>query len=482
MPPPRPSIGEHQQKKQKHDQRSLKQPGHHLLSPVDEQKQQRRATSDSPHTSSRLSGSHRRSYLSFDYASRGSNGGHSSVVSSSAPTTPMGQRDSERRRSSRKVSFDLNSNNAHNIVSEEQAFRDSLRHSLRQRASIEAPTGLVIPMEGDGLLRDDSRSVSPRLSKAALSRVPVNSLFRIFRSVVRGTLGKDPVRWWVLIVFCIVSFANALVSLTFSSYPLEAMVLYPGLSKDGVNLLLFWSSIIPVVFMLPAMLILTMKAGLKYCIQLGAFLTLLGSFVRYIPTMLGPTFVTSQPDAAILLLHGGQVLNAMAFPLFMASPTQLSSTWFPAHQRTTVTAVSAIFCEIGYAFAFFIPSFAPSLPEVLLQELNLCLMGFVSSLSLFFLPNHPDRRQPSMASLVTLAIETAEERASPIAELREEVAAAVAKPSFMLLAVLVGVASGVWTGWCPVIPRIMIPHFTEREVRVRALRSGSYRRTISRSL
>jgi len=56
------------------------------------------------------------------------------------------------------------------------------------------------------------------------------------------------------------------------------------------------------------------------------------------------------------LIHCGQFLNGMAGPVTTAGPPLLSSTWFPANQRTTATSLALLASGFGVATSYIIGS------------------------------------------------------------------------------------------------------------------------------
>jgi Na+/melibiose symporter-like transporter len=147
----------------------------------------------------------------------------------------------------------------------------------------------------------------------------------------------------------------------------------------------------------------------------------------------------------------------------MASPSKLSSTWFPARQRTTVTAFAAVACEIGFAFAFYIPDMTDDLEMVLLQEQNMAIaVGILAA----FLSCFHDR--PNAATSISAVVQHAiEDKRAPdksvMKEMREEIVAASGIAPFMVLSIFVGTSQGVWSGWCPMIPEAVMPNLSENQ-------------------
>ena len=241
----------------------------------------------------------------------------------------------------------------------------------------------------------------------------------------------------LLFLFVLISFLNALGAQTFSAAPAEAMEYFPGLDEHGIDILLLYAAIMPFIFLLPTAALLLTEAGVHRCIQGGAILVInssnrsiylythilstlyylsichicvrvfsstypsisclfisitsishyhdhhlydkvfLGLGIRSIPAMCSEQFRHQNQGFSLILLHLGQLINAGAFPLFMASPSTLSQKWFPPSLRTTITAESSVAAEVGFACAYLSGDFITSstdLANVLITE---CIVSLV---------------------------------------------------------------------------------------------------------
>ena len=61
-------------------------------------------------------------------------------------------------------------------------------------------------------------------------------------------------------------------------------------------------------------------------------------------------------DSTVYLIsaHLGAILVGIAGIMVMAAPTALSAAWFPAHQRTTATAIAMVSNGLGNGVSFFV--------------------------------------------------------------------------------------------------------------------------------
>ena len=64
--------------------------------------------------------------------------------------------------------------------------------------------------------------------------------------------------------------------------------------------------------------------------------------------------LTTQAPYAEILAHTGQIINAAAGPLVMATPSKLSEQWFPPHQRNIATAIGVMSNFVGSGVGFLV--------------------------------------------------------------------------------------------------------------------------------
>ena len=85
--------------------------------------------------------------------------------------------------------------------------------------------------------------------------------------------------------------------------------------------------------------------GLRLVCLGGSILVFLGCAVRCFST---------RGLACTILAHLGQIFNGLAGPVAMAAAPVLSATWFPAHERTTATAIMSMSNNLGVALSVII--------------------------------------------------------------------------------------------------------------------------------
>eukprot|EP00808_Paulinella_micropora_P020424 g8816.t1 len=332
---------------------------------------------------------------------------------------------------------------------------------------------------------------------------------------MQAQLGLNPIRFWYLFSFCWVAFQQALLSMTFTSLPAEVLHYYPGWTERDINSTLMWNSVFSVIMMFPAGALASRPNGLKLCLQLGGLLVAAGSFVRILPSV-SLSFRENHQALTRLLVNLGQVLNAMAGPLFMVTPTRLSFLWFPQRYRTSITAIAAVSTEVGLAAAFLLPRFENDFTRVLLQQATSSFWCVVLSLSFLLLPAHPNAA-PSRAAALDLAIQREESylaaswpslellhelhdvsnhpgpRSSSALELRRSsqslhqqqihdarLRRPPAQPGallhvcrqaqlvlrdfrFVMVALALGLANGCWAGWVPTLPYMAVKDYNENQ-------------------
>lgn len=212
-----------------------------------------------------------------------------------------------------------------------------------------------------------------------------------------------------------------------------------GWNTADITLLAAWG---PLVYTLLVLLVpqLVQRLGLRASITAGAVLVLAATSVRCI---------TSAAPWALLLAHLGQILNAAAGPLVLATPSKLSAEWFPPHHRHTATAVAVLAnyagSGIGFAVAFVVNS-SQGVSNLLLAEAGaaLVLVAFCAVDHAFFPPRPP--LPPSLSATVARRTDT-------VAGVRK----LLANPQFVLLCLANGFAEGAYSGWSGVLDPILDP-------------------------
>jgi len=159
-------------------------------------------------------------------------------------------------------------------------------------------------------------------------------------------------RWGVLLLYCLLTGANALLWVTFAPIS-DLAVIYFGAygNNSNVNLL----AVIFLVLFTPATMLqaYTSKAyGLRFTLLLGGVLTAGGALLRLIVAYSINT-CSSECLYAIMLL--GQALAALAQPLFVNVAAHVAAIWFAPAERDLATTLGSMFSPIGNAVGSLLP-------------------------------------------------------------------------------------------------------------------------------
>eukprot|EP00808_Paulinella_micropora_P010863 g61623.t1 len=189
--------------------------------------------------------------------------------------------------------------------------------------------------------------------------------------------------------------------------------------------------------------------------QLGPTLCVIANVIRVIAS--GEHFRFHYRSEARSCIMFAQVVNAFAAPLYLVTPPKLSIKWFPFERRTTVTAVAAMADPSGLALAFVVPKFFNRFHHMLVYELYSSIAVFGLALIFFFVPDHPAVAPSSENALEEAMDETLDRNQDPSCETRSilrQCAVVLKDCRFVIVALVLGLANGFWTGWIPYIPQI----------------------------
>lgn len=103
-----------------------------------------------------------------------------------------------------------------------------------------------------------------------------------------------------------------------------------GWDKATVDLLTSYAQICFIIIA-PLLPIITTKVSCRKLITLSSITMAAGSIIRSI-TIYNPY--------STFFAHVGQILNGIAGPFVVSTPTAISSEWFPSHQRTLATSIA----------------------------------------------------------------------------------------------------------------------------------------------
>lgn len=161
-------------------------------------------------------------------------------------------------------------------------------------------------------------------------------------------------RFIVLALFCCGNAINEMMQLTFSPIFSSTQAVF-SISSGYVTLL-------PTLFLIafaPAALglsLLRTRWGLRSCLLAGSSVQALGACLRFTACTI-PTHPLGFP-----LLAAGQLLAALAQPVYTNLPAVLSTTWFDASNRALATVAATMANPIGNALGSVVPGLA--VPEV----------------------------------------------------------------------------------------------------------------------
>lgn len=169
---------------------------------------------------------------------------------------------------------------------------------------------------------------------------------RMIRDV--GVPKTSPTRYLALIIFCSSSFAQVVVWNTWGPISKAAMFAFESWDSGTVAMFSNWGSVCIVILVGPVCWLLDEK-GLKYNSVLATGLCCLGAGLRCLPV---------DEKLFTWLSHIGGILNGIGGVIFGPAILLLSSSWFPAHERTSATGIMSAMSYFGMAASYIIgPAF-----------------------------------------------------------------------------------------------------------------------------
>ena len=153
---------------------------------------------------------------------------------------------------------------------------------------------------------------------------------------------ETPFRFCVVISYCLLSFANAVGWVTYSSTADKYKEAY-NLTSNQVNMFgLIYMILYPIVCIPEAYLVDNVSTYLA--LSLSSFTTLLGSLLKAFPNKL-------------YLAYIGQVLCSLFQPVILNSPAKISAVWFKDENRAKITTVCVISNNLGVMFGIIFHTF-----------------------------------------------------------------------------------------------------------------------------
>ena len=216
-------------------------------------------------------------------------------------------------------------------------------------------------------------------------------------------------KWYILAAFSVLGISQCMTWMTYGTFP-ESTYGYYNIGTSELDLLLNWGPIIYVFAAIPVMALISSPRGLRNSMRVGVILVLLANISRCIPTFfirVGKSHYvdgSSSSDVlssevvnvneyegnmnnkslhifAMIFVHLGQILNAVAGPITMSPAALLSHIWFEEDLRATATTGAWIATCLGIAVTYFLgPALAPTpskVPIFLWFSTAFSVIGFV---------------------------------------------------------------------------------------------------------
>ena len=153
---------------------------------------------------------------------------------------------------------------------------------------------------------------------------------------------ETPFRFCVVTAYCLLSFANAVGWVTYSSTADKYKDAY-NLTSNQVNMFgLIYMILYPIVCIPEAYIVDNISTYLG--LSLSSFTTLLGSFLKAFPNK-------------IFLAYIGQILCSVFQPVILNSPAKISAVWFKDENRAKITTICVISNNLGVMFGIIFHTF-----------------------------------------------------------------------------------------------------------------------------
>ena len=153
---------------------------------------------------------------------------------------------------------------------------------------------------------------------------------------------ETPFRFCVVISYCLLSFANAVGWVTYSSTADKYKEAY-NLSSNQVNMFgLIYMILYPIVCIPEAYLVDNISTYIA--LSLSSLTTLLGSLLKAFPNKL-------------YLAYIGQILCSVFQPVILNSPAKISAVWFKDKNRAKITTICVVSNNLGVMFGIIFHTF-----------------------------------------------------------------------------------------------------------------------------
>ncbi|XP_071827316.1 solute carrier family 49 member A3-like isoform X2 [Apostichopus japonicus] len=158
----------------------------------------------------------------------------------------------------------------------------------------------------------------------------------------------DPLRWYILMVLCVMNISNAMAWISFAPVAYPAAEYYHT-SANVINGLSIVFMVATIPFGLLAIWVLDTH-GLRAAFVLGSWLNLIGLIVRYVSTL--KFLINYHDQLPVYVVFAGQTLTAIAQAFFLFAPTKLAAVWFPDNHRALANTIGSTSNPLGILVAF----------------------------------------------------------------------------------------------------------------------------------
>ncbi|XP_037784462.1 solute carrier family 49 member 4 homolog [Penaeus monodon] len=155
-------------------------------------------------------------------------------------------------------------------------------------------------------------------------------------------------RFWILFIFSFLAWFQCAQWNTWGPISESVDVAFPGWGAETVAMMGNWGTIMFVVGIVPMCWLMEAK-GLRAGVLACAGLIAAGTVMRIIP------FATSSDVFFTVMSHLCAICVGLAATLVMAAPPTIAAVWFPPEERTTATAVSQVFNQLGNVGSYMEP-------------------------------------------------------------------------------------------------------------------------------
>lgn len=285
-----------------------------------------------------------------------------------------------------------------------------------------------------------------------------------------------PERWVMLLLFCMLEGANALLWISFA--PISDKVQHyfgNGVfgSVTAVNML----ANVFLIFYGPGTVLAatSMKIyGLRNSLIIGGTVTMFGALMRVFAAIYHQELGNESTYYLMLL---GQTLGSLAQPVFLNMPSVIASTWFPVTERDIATTIGAVSSPIANAIGSVLPVLfvhqttttaadgevtytVHGMTDSMLCQFVMCLVPLLFAVGYFVdAPPTP----PSMSTLLQSEGEErghdcVKETSTPWEKGMEELRILFADRNYLLLMVFFSLNQGFFCAIMTLVNEMIMPH------------------------